>query len=313
MTKRDRVERSLAGQEVDRPPVSFWYHFGTQHEGGEVVADLSIRFAEHYDLDYLKLMNDYYYPMPAGLTEVKDRAGLHAIGHFDVRDTDWAEQLAAIDRVARHFDGELHILDTVFDPWQALQKNVCGEHLRGLVESEPQALLDALEIVTDNIIAYCREALAAGASGIFLSTFGAEKQLPHEIYMTFAYPFVERIFEEIRSFGMLNTAHVHDIGIYTDEVVKLPVDCISYEDTHPSNPSIAEMRERFAGTIMAGLDKDRVTQVTPAEAARNAERGIAAGGGTRFLLAPGCSFPTWIYPGVGEAIVETVKRAARGY
>lgn len=311
MTKRDRVERSLAGREIDRPPVSFWYHFGTQHQGGEVVADLSISLVEYYDLDYLKLMNDYYYPMPEALLEIKDKEGLGKIKHFDVRESDWAQQLKAIDIIARHFDGTVHFVDTVFEPWQTMQRNLCGEHLRELAETQPDALLEALDVVTDNLIAYCRASLEAGASGIFMSTFGSEKQLPYETYMTFAYPFVERIFREIRGLGMMNTAHVHDVGIYTDDVVKLPVDCISYEDTDPSNPSISELRRVFDGTIMAGLDKDRVTRVTPAEAIRNAEQGIENGGKTRFLLAPGCSVPTWIYPLSGKLIVETAKAVAR--
>ncbi|MFO8064202.1 MAG: uroporphyrinogen decarboxylase family protein [Spirochaetia bacterium] len=310
MTKRERVERSLAGQDVDRPPVSFWYHFGTQHQGGEVIADLSIRFAEYYDLDFLKVMNDYYYPMPDGLLEVKDRDGLQKLEQFDIHASDWAEQLKAVDTIARHFDGQLHFLDTVFEPWQCLQRNVCGEHLMELTEREPDALLEALDIVTDNVLAYCKASLSAGASGIFMSTFGARKQLPYETYMKFAYPFVERIFEEIKDLGMMNTAHVHDHGIYTEDVVELPVQCISYEDTDPSNPSMAEMRNVFAGTIMSGLDKDRVVAVTPAEAVRNAERGIENGDSTRFLLAPGCSFPTWLYPAVGRMIVDTAKRAA---
>jgi uroporphyrinogen decarboxylase len=301
----------LAGEQVDRPPVSFWYHFGTQHQGGEVVADLSTEFVEYYDLDYLKLMNDYYYPMPEGVREIADADGLARIEHFDVQASPWAEQLKAITLIARHFDGSLHFVDTVFEPWQCLRRSLCGEHLFDLVEGAPDALLSALDVVTDNVLEYCKAALQAGASGIFMSTFGAEKQLSHELYMTFAYPFVERIFREIRHMGIMNTAHVHDHGIYVEDVVKLPVHCISYEDTHDSNPSIADMRKVFDGALMAGLDKDRVTNVTPAEAARNARRGLEQGGETRFFLAPGCSFPTHIYPGVGTAIVETVKQSAR--
>jgi uroporphyrinogen decarboxylase len=127
--------------------------------------------------------------------------------------------------------------------------------------------------------------------------------------MEFAYPFVERIFAETRSSAIMNTAHLHDYGIYTDEMVTLPVHAISYEDTDPSNPTIPEMREKFDGCVMAGLDKTRIARVTPAEARRNALSGIENGGPTKFLLAPGCSFPTWIYPRSAEIIVDTVKLA----
>ncbi len=310
MTKMERVEKTLAGEEVDRPPVSFWYHFGVQHEGGERIADLSLSFLRHYDLDWLKLMNDYYYPMPEGLTEVSSKEDLGRIKPFAPMESDWREQLKAIDILARELDGEAYIIDTVFEPWQVLLRNLAGEHLPRLVEDEPDALLAALEVITDNVIAYSKEALRRGCAGIFLSTFGAERQMPREQYRTFALPFVRRILEAVKDDGFMNTMHVHDYGIFTDDVVDLPAHIISYEDRDDSNPSIPEMKKRFSGSIMAGLDKRRMTRVTPADAVRNAKEGMELGGSSRFLLAPGCSFETWLYPESAKQMVEYVKRSA---
>ena len=310
MTKKERVEASLAGEEFDRPPVSFWYHFGTQHEGGERIAELELEFFRYYDLDYLKLMNDYYYPMPDGKTELKSREDLRLLEHFDVKKSPWAEQLKAIDIIADELRDTAYFIDTVFDPWQCLLRNLCGEHLMSLVEREPEAVLEALEIVTDNVVAYCKEALKAGAAGVFVSTFSASKQLPKEVYMKFAFPFVKRVFEETKDLGIMNTAHLHDYGIYVDEMVQLPTHIISYEDTDPSNPSIAEMRTKWDGSIMAGMDKNLITRVTPQRAVDNAMTGVANGGSTKFFLAPGCSFQTWLYPESGKLLVEAVKATA---
>jgi uroporphyrinogen decarboxylase len=310
MTKAERVDRSLAGREVDRPPVSFWYHFGVQHAPGERIAEVSLEFFRAYDLDWLKLMNDYFYPMPAGAQEISSARELNRVTRFDPRDTVWAEQLKAVSIVARQLDTTAYVIDTVFDPWQVLLRNLVGEHLDELVEQAPQAVLDALDVITDNVIAYCRESLRLGSRGIFLSTFGSSKQMPRERYGKFAKPFAMRIFEAIRDSGPLNTAHVHDIGIYVEDALDFPVPILSYEDRHPSNPDIPHMRERFPGTIMGGLDKNRVTRVTPAEAIRNAREGMRLGGRTRLLLAPGCSFPTWLDPGTARALVDAVKQAA---
>ncbi len=310
MTKTERVDRSLAGREVDRPPVSFWYHFGVQHAPGQRIAEVSLEFFRYYDLDWLKLMNDYFYPMPAGSMEISSARDLNRVTRFDPRDTAWAEQLKALSIVVQQLETAAYVIDTVFEPWQVLLRNLVGEHLDELVEQAPQAVLDALDVITDNVIAYCRESLRLGSRGIFLSTFGSAKQVPRERYVKFAKPFVKRIFEAIRDAGPMNTAHVHDIGIYVDDALDFPVPILSYEDRHPSNPGIPQMRERFGGTIMGGLDKDRVTRVTPAEAVRNAREGMRLGGRTRLLLAPGCSFPTWLDPGTARALVEAVKQAA---
>ncbi len=311
MTKIERVDASLAGREYDRPPVSFWYHFGVQHAPGERIAELSLEYLRSYDLDFLKLMNDYFPPMPDGLEEISDAAGLREIRRFDVSKSDWAQQLKAIDILATELDGEAYFIDTVFDPYQVLLRSYVGEHLDRLIDEEPDAVLAALDVVTENVIDYCDAALTRGAAGVFLSTFSASKQMPKERYMRFAYPFVERVFTAIKDKAILNTAHLHDYGIFVDEMVGLPVDVISYEDTDPSNPDIATMRGKWSGSIMAGMDKNRITRVTPAEARRNAETGMRAGGATKFFLAPGCSFPTWFFPQAGHAIVDAVKHAGR--
>ena len=310
MNKIERVDRALAGREVDRPPVSFWYHFGVQHMSGEAIAELSLAFLRFYDLDYLKLMNDYFYPMPDGMSELTSAADLKRIRPFDIASSPWAEQLRAIDIVARQLDGEAYFIDTVFDPWQCLLRNMVGEHLDRLVDEEPDAVLAALEVVTENVIAYCRASLDRGAAGIFLSTFAAEKQVPRERYVRFCKPFVKRIFEEIKGSAVMNTAHLHDYGIYLDDMLDVPFHVLSYEDSHAPNPSMPEARKKFGGSIMAGLDKTRCVRVTHAEVVRNAWAGIAAGGRTRFLLAPGCSFQTWMDPAAGLALVDAVKRSA---
>jgi hypothetical protein len=47
MNKIERVDRVLQGMEVDRPPVSLWYHFGVQHSGGVQFARLTL---EYFDI-----------------------------------------------------------------------------------------------------------------------------------------------------------------------------------------------------------------------------------------------------------------------
>ena len=311
MNKIERVEASLAGREFDRPPVSFWYHFGTQHEGGERIAELELEFFRYYDLDYLKLMNDYYYPMPDGTIGLKTKDDLRLIKPFDVWKSPWKEQLKAIEIVARELEGKAYFIDTVFDPWQVLVRNLVGEHMMPLIETESEAVLEALDIVTENVIAYCKAAITAGAAGIFLSTFSAGTQLAKDTYMTFAYPFVERIFKAIAHMGIMNTAHLHDYGIFVDEMVHLPAHIISYEDTDACNPSITELRAVWDGSIMAGMDKNLITRVTPERARQNALDGIRNGGPTKFFLAPGCSFPTWLSPQAGKLIVDAVKASGR--
>jgi len=47
--------------------------FGSQHGLPEKAAEVHLDFFEAYDLDLLKVMNDYDYPLPEGLREWKQR------------------------------------------------------------------------------------------------------------------------------------------------------------------------------------------------------------------------------------------------
>jgi len=76
MNKIERVDRVLNGDEVDRPPVSLWYHFGIQHAGGRQFARITLDFFKYYDFDFLKVMNDYFYQPPQGLDAVKTKEDL---------------------------------------------------------------------------------------------------------------------------------------------------------------------------------------------------------------------------------------------
>src|SRR4030066_148614 len=98
-TGRDKIElvdRVLKGEPVGRPPLSLWYHFGVQHGKGTQFARLALDYFRFYDFDFLKVMNDYFYPLPEGLDAVRTGADLRRIGRFDVERAPWREQFQAL-------------------------------------------------------------------------------------------------------------------------------------------------------------------------------------------------------------------------
>ena len=68
------MSATLAGKPVDRPPFTIWHHFGNQHASPEPTAQVHLEFYDYYDLDFLKIMNDYDYPMPSGLDSLENPA-----------------------------------------------------------------------------------------------------------------------------------------------------------------------------------------------------------------------------------------------
>jgi uroporphyrinogen decarboxylase len=310
MNKLERVDAVLAGKIPDRIPVSLWYHFGSQFLPGEKYADLVLDFYRTFKFDWLKVMNDYFYPMPEGMLELKSKEDLKLIRPFDIEKSAWGEQLKAIKILHEKLAKEVYFCDTVFDPYQELQKSLVGEHMPRLMKEEPEALLAALDVVTENVIAYAKKSLAAGSSGIFLSVLASEDQLPREDYLRFDKPFAMRVFEAVKGLGKMNTAHIHGHKIYTNDVLDFPVSVLSWEDRVPTNPSLAEVKRLFPGCVMGGIDNRLMTRKTPAFLARGVREGLALGGEGRFFLANGCSIPGWMdHDGIHAMVAEAQGKA----
>ena len=62
MNKVERVVAVIEGRQPDRPPVSFWYHFGPDEAAGPLAVQAHVRHVESFDIDFLKIMDDNRYP-----------------------------------------------------------------------------------------------------------------------------------------------------------------------------------------------------------------------------------------------------------
>lgn len=307
MNKIERIDRVLGGREVDRPPLSLWYHFGVQHGGGDRFARLTLEYFHTYDFDFLKVMNDYFYPMPEGLEAVRTRSDLKRIARFDPARSPWGEQLRALEIIHRELKGNVYFLDTVFDPWATFQRSLAGENAERLMENEPDTLLEALDVITENLIAYCRKSLDTGSAGIFLSVFAGEESICREHFLKFAKPFVSRVFEAISGRGRMNTAHLHGDALHFDDCLDFPADVFNWWDRGPEGPTLSSGKERIKGCVMGGIDHKIVSKRSSAYLKEHVREGCASGGKERFFLAGGCSIDASVNPRSIRAIVEASR------
>jgi len=308
MNKIERIDAVLAGEKPDRAPVSCWYHFGTQYLPGEKYAEIVLSFYEYYGFDWLKVMNDYFYPMPPGYDALKSPEDLKQLTIVNIDETPLREQLKAIEIINTRLKGEAYVCDTIFDPYQALQKSPVGEHLPRLMKEEPRAVLDALEIVTRNTIEFAKRTLALGTHGIFMSVLSGEDQMSKEDFRAFEKPFAMKVFEAVKDLGAMNTAHLHGKNIDIDECLDFPVKVLSWEDRQKGNPSLQEVKDRWAGAVMGGLDNTRMTRRTPEFLMEHTREGMRIGGESRFFLANGCSSPGHMDTYALKAIVDVAQK-----
>lgn len=307
MNKLERVDAVLSGRKPDRPPLSLWYHFGAQHGSGEQFARLSLEYFQYYGFDFLKVMNDYFYPLPGGLDSVRTSADLAQIRPLNVQDTDWARQLRALEIIARELQGRAYFIDTVFDPWQTIKRNMAGENMTALMEDAPETLSDALDAVADTLIDYCHKSLAIGSAGIFMSVPAAAEIVTREEFLTFVKPPAMKVLSAISDSGKMNTAHIHGQSLFMDDCLDFPVQVFSWWDRGPAGPSLAAVKEKITGCVMGGIDQTLVARTSPGFLKNHVREGCQSGGRRRFFLANGCSIDTWVYPGSIRAIVDAAQ------
>ena len=306
MNKIEKIDQVLSGQKVDCPPVSLWYHFGVQHGSGQQFADITLEHFEYYDFDFVKVMNDIFYPPPDGLQAVASADDLRRIGPIDVEIV-WKEQFKALQRIAEALSGRAYFIDTVFDPWQSIRRSMAGEHIETLMQSAPDALLEALGAVTENLINYCRQSVALGSAGIFLSVAAGAEILNRQQFLTFVKPFATRVLEAVADRAKMNTVHIHGEALFFDDALDFPADIFSWWDRGPQGPSLQWVKERISGCVMGGIDQTIVSRRSPLFLRNHAAEGIQLGGRRRFLLAGGCTIDSWVYPESIRAIVAAAR------
>lgn len=308
MNKIERVNRVLSGETVDRPPLSFWYHFGVQHGGGEAFAKITLDYFHHYDFDFLKVMNDYFYPVPEGLEAIRTKADLQRLTRFNPLDTRWAEQLTALKIIHQALKGKAYFIDTVFDPWQSLNRCIAAENMQHLMMNEPDELMAALEVVADNLITYSKAAIEAGAAGIFMSIPAGEEIISRDEFSTFVKPFAVKVLNAIEGLAPMTTLHVHGKALFFDDVLDMPAPIFNWWDRGPQGPSLQTVLDQIPGCVMGGIDQTIIARRTRSFLRKHTKEALALGGSHRFFLANGCSIDTWVYPGAVETIVDTARQ-----
>ncbi len=307
MDRLQRMRNVLSGVPVERPPFTAWVHLGTQHTAPETTAEAHLHFFEAYHLDLLKVMNDSSYPMPRGIETLSSPEQLHALEPFNPAETPFGNQWTVIEILARRMRGVALFVDTVFNAWNTLRRNVVKESIFTLMREAPDELEAALKVVNENLVRYAKGSLERGAAGVFLAVPGGEENLTDAQFERFMKPFDLALLEAVREHGECHVVHAHGSRSCFERISGYPAHVISF-DSQGAGPTLSEARQKTAGVLMGGLEFSRFTSQSAAEVRAQVRTAIDAGGQTRFILAPGCSLPTYVYPELMHALTDELHR-----
>ncbi|HEX3051010.1 MAG TPA: uroporphyrinogen decarboxylase family protein [Aggregatilineaceae bacterium] len=310
MNKRERLEKTILGEETDRVPVALWRHWPGDDQRAADLAEATVMFQRQWDFDFVKVtptssfcITDY---------GVQDRWVGHLEGTRDYtrraveRSLDWTElrvldpskgvlsrQLEVLRLLKDAFGNETPFIQTIFSPL-AQAKNIAGgdvliEHMR----TAPDRVRTGLNTITDSTLRFMDAIRRSGVSGIFYAVQHASHSIMTEAeYQEFGRPYDLRILEAIPDTWWLNMMHLHGKLPMFDLVADYPVQVINWHDRETS-PDLSEGKLKFKGAVSGGIGRwDPMHSGTPVEVRSQARQAIEQTNGRRFILSTGCVIMT---------------------
>ncbi|MHB1416161.1 MAG: uroporphyrinogen decarboxylase family protein [Chloroflexota bacterium] len=328
MTKRDRVQAALRGEPVDRPPIAFWRHWPIDDQDPEALTRATLDYQRRFDFDFIKVtpshtfaVDDYgavhaYQGRPIGDREhlervVKEPADWERIQPLDVRKGTYGRQLECLRMVLAQRDPRTPVIQTVFNPL-GMARFLAGDEMHMVyLRRYPEAFARALAALTETCASFAKEAIAAGADGIFMSTMAASYEvMSEEEHDKYARPSDLAVLAAAQG-GWFNVLHLHGKYPMFGALTDYPVQAINWHD-RTAGPSLAEALQVFPGAVVGGIEQYAVLHCgTPQDVEAQVRDAVAQTGGRRLIVAAGCTYPLTVPEGNLLAARRAVEQFAQ--
>jgi len=325
MTKRERLEAAIRGDDVDRVPVALWRHWPGDDQRAADLAAAQVAFQERYDWDFMKVTPSSGYCVADWGVETVYQGSLEGTREYVTRRVsrpeDWHQleelrpnsgalgrQIECLRLVAAQVSDRVPFIQTIFNPL-AVARYLAGDqtllvHLRRY----PEAVHAGLETITRSTVAFVREVMHTGAAGVFLAVQHAQYALLSEDeYTTFGKPHDLKVLEATEG-AWFNVLHLHGTDVMFDALADYPVQVINWHDRE-TPPTLTVARERFTGALCGGLRQwETMVRGSPEDVRAEALDAIHQTGGRGFILGTGCVTPIVAPVGNLHAARRSVER-----
>lgn len=310
MDSHERVYAALRGEEVDRPPVALWRHFpeSDQTAGGlaRAVADWQVR----WQWDFVKVTptSGYYFEdwggsfvyEPQGNEHgtrtvlsrpVRTADALAGLPVLDVHQGVYGRELQCLRELRKLLSDRTPVLETIFSPLN-VANSLMGDFLATAMADHPEALDQALDVITAITTEFALATLDAGADGLFFATQMAQHRLTTpEQFRAWGVPYDLQVLNALRDATDFVLLHIHGDDVYFDLLVpEYPVDAVNWH-TRITGPSLAQALQQFDGAVVGGLTEETLVAGSPDEVRAQAEDAIQQTDGRRMIVGAGCVTP----------------------
>jgi uroporphyrinogen decarboxylase len=143
LSHRERIEKTIEGQPVDRPAVSLWRHFPVDDQTPEGLARAVLQFQDRFDFDFIKItsassfcikdwgVEDKWEGNPEGTRRftrqpVQSKEDWAKIKPISVNKGVLGQQIECINLIKKSVPDSTPVIQTIFSP-MSQAKNLVGK------------------------------------------------------------------------------------------------------------------------------------------------------------------------------------------
>jgi uroporphyrinogen decarboxylase len=293
MNKRELMYGLLNDQfTLPYVPAAFFLHFPTEYHQGQAAVDKHLEFFRYTGMDLVKIQYESRFPMQPELKTPRDWKKMPKYG------LDFYEgQLSAVKGIVEAVKEEAVIVMTLYSTFMCAAHSIGLAKLTEQLETEPEKVLNGMEIINESLTGFVRECARLGVDGFYTSTQGGESgrfKVPR-VFEKYIKPFDLKLMNEINRLCSFNILHVcdywggyEDIGPflnYPGQIVSSPLSV----GGKPFTPK--EMSEFFRRPFMGGLERTGTIANGTPEEIRQAVRSILTQAPAHFILGADCTVP----------------------
>jgi len=310
MNKRERIEKAISGDVIDRPPVSLWRHWPGDDQRSADFAFATTQFQKTFDWDFINVtpassysvvdygIKDKWSPTILGDRTVGNAIITKSLHWTELRPLnpergELSKHIEALRLIQQNMDEEVPIITTIYSPMsQAVMLSGFDVFIRNM-RTHQDRLRTGLNIITESILRFIDALKQTNIAGICYVINQASYNIMSESeYTQIALPYDQKILNTLPSKWWFNMTNLQSPAPMFNLISTYPVQAIHW-DAISSRPNLSKARGQFKGVICGGLSTEQhlhlATPLTIKSAVREANNAI---GNRQFILTSGSPIPT---------------------